>query len=119
MEALRVSHGEELERIKQAAAEQVVVAEARGRRAGLIEKEVAEAQLAAAARALAEEKEVVHKHRLSADLLAGLSDKVRHGTQLGLGQTPVVVIERGRCNAGLQGEGSCWSRGAAAELARL
>lgn len=98
-----MSHSKELERIKQAAAEQVVVAEARGRRAGLIEKEVAEAQLAAAARALAEEKEVVHKHRLSADLLAGLSDKVRHGTRLGFGQTPAFVIERGRCNARVAG----------------
>ena len=57
----------------------MVVAEARGRRAGLVEKEIAEAQLKAAQAALAEEKEQVHKHRLSADLLASLSDKVREG----------------------------------------
>ncbi|GAX76032.1 hypothetical protein CEUSTIGMA_g3475.t1 [Chlamydomonas eustigma] len=77
LEALRQSHADEVSRIKEAAGEQVIIAEARGKRAGLIEKEISEAQLKAAQTALAEEKEQVQKHRLSADLLAALSDKVR------------------------------------------
>jgi hypothetical protein len=40
-----------------------------------------QAQLKAAQAQLAEEKELVHRHRLSADLLAQLSDKVRHTDQ--------------------------------------
>ena len=77
LEALRAAHSDELVRVKEAAGEQVVIAEARGLRAGLVEKEVAEAQLKAGLAALAEEKELVHRHRLSADLLASLTDKVR------------------------------------------
>jgi hypothetical protein len=59
LEALRSSHAAELASVKEAAGGQVVVAEARGRRAGLIEKEIAEAQIRAAQAALAEEKEQV------------------------------------------------------------
>jgi len=59
LEALRSSHAAELASVKEAAGDQVVVAEARGRRAGLIEKEIAEAQIRAAQAALAEEKEQV------------------------------------------------------------
>lgn len=55
---------------------QVIVAEARGRRAGAIDKEIAEATIKAQQASLAEEKEVVHRHRLSAELLAQLSEKV-------------------------------------------
>ncbi len=45
--------------------------------AGLIEVEVMQAQLKASQAQLNEEKELVQRHRLSADLLAQLSDKVR------------------------------------------
>ena len=55
---------------------QVNQAEARGRRAGMIEKEIAEAQVKAQLANLAEEKEVVQRHRLSAEVLAQLSEKV-------------------------------------------
>lgn len=44
--------------------------------AGLIEKEVAEAQIKAQLAALEEEKEVVHRQRLSAELLTQLTEKV-------------------------------------------
>jgi hypothetical protein len=44
--------------------------------AGAIEVEVMQAQLKAAQAQLADEKELVTRHRLSADLLAQLSDKV-------------------------------------------
>lgn len=64
----------------------MVSAEARGRRAGAIDKEVAEAQIKAAQQAIAEEKEVIHRHRLSADLLAQLSEKVRSVRQGGARQ---------------------------------
>ncbi|MEW5299027.1 MAG: hypothetical protein WDW36_002082 [Sanguina aurantia] len=53
------------------------MAESRGKRAGLVEKEVAEAQIKAQQAALSEEREVIHRHRLSAELLAGLSEQVR------------------------------------------
>lgn len=55
---------------------QVLLAEARGKRLGLIDKEIAEAQLKQQLVAISEEKEVLARHRLSADLLAQLSEKV-------------------------------------------
>lgn len=50
----------------------------------MIEKEVAEAQIKAQLAQLAEEKEVLQRHRLSAELLAQLSDKVREWAGLRL-----------------------------------
>ncbi|GIL77865.1 hypothetical protein Vretifemale_7333, partial [Volvox reticuliferus] len=77
LDAQRVMADEELQRARLAAAEQVAAAEARGRRAGMLDKEIAEATIRQQMAAIAEEKEVVARHRLSAELLAQLTEKVR------------------------------------------
>ena len=56
---------------------QIAAAEARGRRAGMLDKEIAEATIKQQLQVIAEEKEVVSRHRLSAELLAQLTEKVR------------------------------------------
>ncbi len=68
---------EEMQRARLTAAEQIAAAEARGRRAGMLDKEIAEATIKQQLAAIAEEKETVSRHRLSAELLAQLTDKVR------------------------------------------
>eukprot|EP00967_Tisochrysis_lutea_P109944 scaffold171455_cov18-Tisochrysis_lutea.AAC.1 len=84
----------ELVALRQEAVASAAAAEARGKRLGAIEKEVAEAQMKAQQASLAEEKEelyiaelnklaclnfngaqVVLRHRLSSDILAELADK--------------------------------------------
>ncbi|EFJ52799.1 hypothetical protein VOLCADRAFT_86130 [Volvox carteri f. nagariensis] len=77
LDAQRVMAEEELQRARLATAEQIAAAEARGRRAGMLDKEIAEATIRQQMAAIAEEKEVVARHRLSAELLAQLTEKVR------------------------------------------
>ncbi|GIL50037.1 hypothetical protein Vafri_6355 [Volvox africanus] len=77
LDAQRIMADEELQRARLAAAEQIAAAEARGRRAGMLDKEIAEATIRQQMAAIAEEKEVVARHRLSAELLAQLTEKVR------------------------------------------
>lgn len=77
LEATRVMANEEMQRARLTAAEQIAAAEARGRRAGMLDKEIAEATIKQQLAAIAEEKETVSRHRLSAELLAQLTDKVR------------------------------------------
>ncbi|MEW5313363.1 MAG: hypothetical protein WDW38_004936 [Sanguina aurantia] len=77
LEELRGTLSSETTRLKEEAFEQAAMAESRGKRAGLVEKEIAEAQIKAQQAALCEEREVIHRHRLSAELLANLSEQVR------------------------------------------
>ncbi|KAG2438502.1 hypothetical protein HXX76_005053 [Chlamydomonas incerta] len=77
LEAQRIMAAEEMQRARTTAAEQIAAAEARGRRAGMLDKEIAEATIKQQLQVIAEEKEVVSRHRLSAELLAQLTEKVR------------------------------------------
>ncbi len=77
LQALRDGHAEEVLRLRKETEARAGEEHARGKREGLAEKDLVEAQLKAQARALAEERELVSRHRLNAETLTTLSEQVR------------------------------------------